>query len=166
MGFLRRRCLADAYVSTLCRKKLLVTAFLPLHNQILKSARIWLEKGLASFRWKFRPSVIIIYNNWWPERIHTYSLIINTVGIIVIIISTTTARINPQNGEPKKYHFLLFYYGNPEWSRESALDTIRHKCALMWLLLILTLALSFHQLCDDVFLFLFQFSYYLMIIFP
>ena len=37
--------------------------------------------------------------------------------------------VNPQKKEPKKFHFSLFYYGNPEWSKESALDTIRHEYA-------------------------------------
>lgn len=29
----------------------------------------------------------------------------------------------------KKFHFSLFYFGNPEWSEASALDVIRHEYA-------------------------------------
>ncbi|MBQ4045894.1 MAG: SprT-like domain-containing protein [Lachnospiraceae bacterium] len=37
--------------------------------------------------------------------------------------------IDPKKRKPKKFHFSLFYFANPEWSRESALETIQHEYA-------------------------------------
>lgn len=37
--------------------------------------------------------------------------------------------IDTINKKPKKFHFSLFYFGNPKWSEASALDVIRHEYA-------------------------------------
>ena len=37
--------------------------------------------------------------------------------------------IDTINKKRKKFHFSLFYFGNPEWSETSALDVIRHEYA-------------------------------------